>query len=63
MEAVCSELVVLPGLLAAHELTIVSVETDNTAVWTVTTVLHRKEETYVTAVWVQDEAASDMTLC
>lgn len=32
MEAVCSELVVLPGLLAAHELTIVSVETDHAAV-------------------------------
>lgn len=54
METVCSASIVLPGLLAEHEITVLSVETGPTAVSTVTTVLHMEEETYVTDVWVQD---------
>lgn len=45
--------IVLPDLLAEHELTALSGETGHAAVWTVTTVLHMEEKTYVTAMQVQ----------
>lgn len=62
MEVVCSGAIVLPDLLAEHELTVLSVESGRSAVWTVTTVLHGNKETYMTAVQVRVSCRHDSSL-